>query len=130
MGTNTNVPITAGAGTNIDTYQVASGDHQQIVREVRATAAGAINTWTPTSTGQASQIAADDSRVGLMIVNGSNVRVYLRFDSTIPTTSTYATYLDAGDRYEVPQAYCQLAVSMLGQANGAGTVNSTPAVAS
>lgn len=130
MGTNTNVPISAGAGTNIDTFQVASGDHQQIIREVRASAAGAINTWTPTTTGQASQIAADENRVGMLIVNASNVRVYLRFDSTIPTTATYHWYLDAGDRWEVPLSLCQLAVSMLGQAAGAGAVNSLLATAS
>ncbi|MFE5369247.1 hypothetical protein [Streptomyces mirabilis] len=130
MGTNTNVPITAGAGTNVDTYQVASGDHQQIIREVRASAAAAINTWTPTTTGQATQIAADENRVGLLMNNASNVRVYLRFDSTIPTTTAYHWYLDAGDRWEVPLALCQLAVSMLGQANGTGNVNSLLATAS
>lgn len=130
MGTTTNVPITAGAGTNIETFQLASGAHQQYVREVRASAAAAINTWTPTATGQASQIAADENRVGLLIANGSSVRVYLRFDSTIPTTTTYHWYLDAGDRWEVPPALCQLAVSMLGQAAGANTVNSLLATAS
>lgn len=30
---NSSVPITAGAGTNIDTYQIANGDHRQIFIE-------------------------------------------------------------------------------------------------
>lgn len=126
---DSSVPVTAGSGTNIDTYQLAGGDHQQVVRTTRATAAAAINTWTPTTGGQASQIAADASRVAVLITNSSNVRVYLRFDATIPTAGTHHWYLDAGDRWEVPVELSTLAVSMLGASAGTGTVNSLLATA-
>ncbi|QES45251.1 hypothetical protein DEJ49_33470 [Streptomyces venezuelae] len=124
------VAITAGSGTNIDTYAVSGGDHQQVVREARATAAASINTWTPSTTASTSQIAADASRVMLLITNASNVRVYLRFDSTAPTSATHHWYLDAGDRWEVPMQLTTLAVSMLGASTGTGTVNSLLATAS
>lgn len=125
---DSSVPITAGSGTNIDTYAISGGDHQQIVRQAKATAV-TINTWTPTTSGQASQIAADASRVAMMIVNDSNSKVYLRFDSTIPTAATYSWYLDSNDRWEVPEQLVTLAVSMLGEIAGTGTVNSTLATA-
>lgn len=124
------VAITAGSGTNVDTFAVSGGDHQQVVREARATAAAPINTWTPSTTASASQIAADASRVALLITNASNVKVYLRLDSTAPTSATHHWYLDSGDRWEVPMPLTTLAVSMLGASAGTGTVNSLLATAS
>lgn len=124
------VAITPGAGANVDTFAVSGGDHQQVVREARATAAAAINTWTPSTTASTSQIAADAGRVALLITNASNVKVYLRFDSTAPTAATHHWYLDAGDRWEVPVWLSTLAVSMLGASTGTGTVNSLLATAS
>jgi hypothetical protein len=130
MGSDSNVAITAGAGTEINSFVRAAGDHDQVIRQAYATAAAAINAWTPSTTASTSQIAADANRVSLLIVNSSNVRVYLRFDATAPTSATHHWYLDAGDRWEVPQMLAQLAVSMLGQATGTGTVNSLLATAS
>jgi hypothetical protein len=124
------VAITAGSGTSIDTFAVTGGDHQQVVREARATAAAAINTWTPVTTASTSQIAADASRVAVLITNASNVRVYLRFDSTAPTAATHHWYLEAGDRWEVPVQLSALAISMLGASTGTGNVNSLLATAS
>lgn len=129
MGADSNVPITAGSGTTIDTFALAGGDHQQVVREARATAV-TTNSWTVSTTASTSQIAADVNRVMLIMSNQSTVRVYLRFDSTAPTTSTYHWYLDSGDRWEVPEHLCQLAVSMLGEAVGSGSVHSLLATAS
>lgn len=126
---DSSVPITAGSGTNIDTYAISGGDHQQIVREAKATAAGSINTWTPSTTASTSQIAADASRVMVLMTNASNTRVYLRFDSTAPTSATHHWYLDPGDRWEVPVQLATLAVSMLGQTAGSGTFNSLLATA-
>jgi hypothetical protein len=130
MGSDSSVAITAGSGTAINTFARTTGtEHDQIVRQAYATAAATINTWTPSTTASTSQIAADVNRVLLTIVNGSNVRVYLRFDVTAPTSATYHWYLDAGDRWEVPQILAQLAVSMLGASAGTGTVNSLLATA-
>jgi hypothetical protein len=126
---DSSVAITAGSGTNIDTYAITGGDHQQVVRPARATAAATINTWTPSTTASTSQIAADASRVMVLITNASNVRVYFRFDATAPTSATHHWYLDAGDRWEVPMELSTLAVSMLGASTGTGTVNSLLATA-
>jgi len=130
MGSDSSVAITAGAGTGIDCFLLAGGDYQQVVREARATAAATINTWTPSTTASTSQIAADVNRVALLIVNKSNVRVYLRFDATAPTAATHHWFLDAEDRWEVPVWLSTLAVSMLGASAGTGTVNSLLATAS
>ncbi|WP_084963749.1 hypothetical protein [Thermoactinospora rubra] len=122
------VPITPGSGANIDTYAVAGGDHQQIVREARATAV-TTNTWTVSTTASTGQIPADAGRVAVAMVSLASARVYLRFDSTAPTASSHHWYLDPGDRYEVPAEMTTLAISMLG-ASGGGTIVSTLATAS
>lgn len=121
------VPITPGSGANIDTYQISGGDHQQIVREARATAI-TTNTWTVSTTASTSQIAADTSRVAVVMVSLASARVYLRFDSTAPTAAAHHWYLDPGDRYEVPPEMTTLAVSMLGASAG-GSILSTLATA-
>ncbi|MCW2767927.1 MAG: hypothetical protein JWO11_3886 [Nocardioides sp.] len=125
---DSSVSITAGAGTAIDTFAVTGGDHQQVVREARATAVGTINNWTVATTASTSQIAADAGRVMLLMVSNASGRVYVRFDSTAPTSSVFHWYLDPGDRWEVPAEMCTLAVSMLGAVAG-GTVLSTLATA-
>lgn len=124
---DSNVAVTPGTGATVDTFQVSGGDHQQVVREARATAVTA-NTWTVTTTATTSQIPADASRVAVTMVSNANGRVYLRFDSTAPTASTHHWFLDPGDRYEVPAEMSTLAISMLGASAG-GTVVSTLATA-
>jgi|SRR5690349_1804316 len=116
------VAITAGSGTNIDTYAITGGDHQQIFRKAKGTAESE-NSWTISTTASTSQIAADTSRLGIMMVNFGSGRVYLRFDSTAPTATVCDWYLESGDRYEVPEYAVTFAISMLGQFAG-GTVNS------
>jgi hypothetical protein len=85
------------------------------------------NTWTISTTASTSQLAADVNRVRVLMVNISGNRVYLRFDSTAPTSSAYAWYVEAGERYEVPPEFVTAACSMLGVA-ASGTVQSTLAV--
>jgi hypothetical protein len=128
MGSNSTVAVTAGSGTDVKTFLDAASDHQQYVREIRADAE-TDNSWTVSTTASTSQIAADINRVGLLIVSAATGRVYLRFDSTAPTATSYHWYLDPGDRWEVPSHLCQLAVSMLGASAG-GTVLSHLATAS
>lgn len=114
------VAITAGSGTNVDTWTRTNGDHQQVVREARGTAE-TDNSWTVSTTASTSQIAADASRIGMLIVSNAMGRVYLRFDSTPPTNANYHWYLDPDDRWELPFWLTPLTVSMLGAVAG-GTV--------
>lgn len=126
---NSRVAITPGAGANIDAHQIGDGDLQQIVRTAKAdTVSAAGNTsWTVSTTAVQSQIASDEARVAMLIYNASTVRVYIRFDNTAPLAAgTNAQwYLDSGDRYEVPDGICQLAVSIVAATGGTGTVNFT-----
>jgi len=126
---NSSVSVTPGSGANIDTFQIASGDQQQIVRQAVADAVSSAGsaTWTVSTTASTSQIAADETRVAMLIYNTSTVRVYMRFDSTAPLAAgTNAHwYLDSGERYEVPYGICQLAVSVIAASAGTGTVNFT-----
>src|SRR4051812_9213346 len=110
---NSSVSVTPGSGVTIDSHQIASGDQQQIIRQATADAVSAAAGWTVSTTASTSQIAADESRVAMLIYNASTVRVYIRFDNTAPLAAgTNAHwYLDSGDRYEVPYGVCQLAIS-------------------
>lgn len=114
---DSSVAISAGVGTNIDTFAVSGGDHQQVVRKAKATAK-TNNSWTISTTASTSQIAADASRVAICMLNTGSGRVYLRFDSTGPTATTADMFLEAGDRYEVPETLVTLAISTLGQFAG------------
>jgi hypothetical protein len=117
------VAITAGAGTNIDTFAISGGDHQQVFRLAKGTAK-TEQSWTISTTASTSQIAADASRLGVMMVNGGSGRVYLRFDASAPTGTVFHWFLEAGDRYDVPEYAVTLAVSVLGQFAG-GTLQTT-----
>jgi hypothetical protein len=122
------VPITAGSGTNIDTFAITGGDHQQVVREARATAS-TTNSWTVATTAVTNQVAADAGRVGVVMVSNAIGRVFLRFDGTAPTATLFHFYLDPDDRWEVPFHLTTQAISMLGQVAG-GTVLTHLATAS
>jgi hypothetical protein len=118
------IPITAGVGTQVRCFQTAGGDYDQVVREARATAMSAAVAWAATTAGSASVLAADPTRVGVLIINASATStVYLRFDSTIPnatagTAPLYHWYLAPGDRYEVPIQYATLAISLVASTAG------------
>lgn len=117
---DSNVPVTPGSGVTIDTYQLAGGDHQQFIREVRGTAKGSLPNipWTVTTAGLSSVIPADATRVGLILVSSASGIVWFRFDATIPTSTAYDWFMSNGDRWEVPLAFSQFAVSMAGQSAG------------
>lgn len=114
------IAITAGSGTNIRAFQKVSGDFDQYVRTVFGTAKGTLANvpWTVTTAGLASAIVADATRVGLVITSGASGIVYIRFDSTIPTSTTYDYLLNPGDRWEVPHEFVQLAQSWAGVVAG------------
>jgi hypothetical protein len=124
------IPVTAGAGTNIRAFQKASGDYDQYVRTVYGTAKGTLSNipWTVTTAGLASVIAADVTRVGLIVVSAATSLVWVRFDSTLPTSTAYDYLLNPGDRWEVPHEFIQLAQSWAGQSAG-GTMFAAAATA-
>ncbi len=110
----TSVAITAGSGTPIEVYNNGAGNDQQIIRKAKASAV-THGSWAITATGQASQVGADDGRVAVVFTNDSgSATVYLRFDATLPTSSAYHVKLLPGDYYEVPEALCTRAISVLG----------------
>lgn len=116
----TNIGATPGTGKTIKTYTRTNAEDVQVVREDKATAS-TTDQWTIATTAATSRIAADTSRVGITMTNIGGGRVYIRHDATAPTALLYHTYLDGGDRYEVPADATELAVSMLGSAAG-GTI--------
>lgn len=122
MGSDGTTAVTPGTGANVKRYAETAGDLIQYIRYHRGSAIS-LNSWTVTTAGQASQIAADVQRTGVTIVSAANARVYLRWDSTIPVPATpaYHYYLDPGDRYELPDDIVHLAVSMAGASAG-GTI--------
>jgi len=117
------VPITAGVGTQVRCQQLAAGDYDQYVREARATGVAGAVQWAATTTGTASILAADSTRVSLLIQSYATGTVYLRFDTSVPTTGPPNAplphwYLAPGDRWEVPVQLCQLAVSAVASSTG------------
>jgi hypothetical protein len=112
--------MTAGTGTLIRAFLRGAGDCDQYVREVRGTAKGTLGNlpWAVTTAGQASVIPADVTRVGLILASAANGVVWIRFDATIPTSTTYDWLLNPGDRWEVPVQFAQLAQSWAGLSAG------------
>lgn len=117
---DSSIPATPGPGPGIHTWQNAGTLHDQFIRAAPATGE-TDNSWTVSTTASTSQIPADASRVGVLIVSQASGRVYLRFDSTAPTSTAFHYYLDPGDRWEVPTWLSTLAISMVGAIAG-GTI--------
>jgi hypothetical protein len=84
------------------------------IREVRASAES-DNFWTASTTATTSVIAADVTRVGLLIVNRTTGRIYLRFDTTAPTAATNGShwFLETDERWEVPEHLTAVVVSVI-----------------
>ena len=92
------------------------------VRDVHSTGEAELF-WTVTTAGTASAVAADITRVGVLLTSFASGRVYLRFDSTIATSSATAhSFIDPGERFLVPSHLVELAISMAGAVAG-GTVS-------
>lgn len=84
------------------------------IRDIRASAESE-SFWTASTTASTSQVAADATRVGVLIVNNSTGKVYFRFDSSAPTSATNGHHfsLEAGERWEVPYWLSTLAISVI-----------------
>ena len=119
---NSSVSVTPGAGANIDSHQISSGDQQQIVRLAKVDTDNNVN-W-PVTTVAAAVVSADENRVGVLVCNLSTVRVYLAFNASAAVTSSNADwYLDSGDRWEIPDPWVQQAISAVAASAGSGTCN-------
>lgn len=119
---NSSVGVTPGSGVNIDSHQIGSGDQQQIVRLAKADTDN-NNNWA-VSTAAAVVVTADENRVGVLVCNLSSVRVYIAFNNAAAVTSSNADwYLDAGDRWEIPDPWVQAAISAVAASAGSGTCN-------
>jgi len=66
-------------------------------------------------------LAADATRVGMIIVSQATGTVWLRFDATVPSSTVFTWYLQPGDRWEVPVQWAQRPVSLAASVAG-GTV--------
>jgi hypothetical protein len=116
------VPITAGTGTDIKTYIDAASDHVQYMRPHTGTAV-TLDSWTTSTTAATSRAAADETRVCLTFTNASTADIYLRPDSTAPTSSIYYMKLPAGAAYEVPRELVELAWSVVASLSAAGSLH-------
>ena len=117
MGSDTTLAVTPGSGTTLKVYAQTSGGSVQYIRELDATAQ-THGSWTLSATASTSYIAADVQRVGIVMVNNGTLPVYLRYDSTPPTTTVNHWYLQPGDRYEVPIYLSTLAISFVSTGTG------------
>lgn len=119
---NSAVAITPGSGASIDAYAITGGDLQQIVR-MAAVDTDNNNNWTVLTTATA-VISADQNRAGILVFNASTVRVYIAFNNAATVTSANADwYLDAGDRWDIPGPWVQMAISAIAASAGTGTCN-------
>jgi hypothetical protein len=107
----------AGTGLLADTYVVAGGDHQQVVREARATAITS-NVWPVVTVGDTYHLPADPSRVMMLMVSAALGRVYLRFDTSMISATSCHWFLDPDDRWEVPFHLVTMPIGFLGAAAG------------
>ncbi len=123
MGSDSSVPVTAGSGTAIDTFQLAGGDHQQVVREAPATAATAPASWANSTTAATGVVAGDVNRRALILVNTSpSATTYVRYDNSAPTTGAggFHDWLPPSSRTVVEQLMVTLPISFISTAaNGA-----------
>jgi hypothetical protein len=138
---NTAVAITAGAGTSIDTFTQASGDHRQAVvigdsatteaaevvgaalvtRPVRsATATVSSVTAAATST---QLLAANTTRVGVQVFNDSTADMNLKYGTAASSTS-FTVKLPPAGYWEMPPGvvYTGIIHGIWVAANGAGRI--------
>jgi hypothetical protein len=116
------IAITAGSGTNVHCFQRGAGDFDQYVREAPASGVAAPSHWTISLTASTSVLAADITRRMVILWNTSaTATVYLRYDTTAPTTATDGWHdkIPPGARLSFEKELTTLAVSMIGDiANG------------
>jgi hypothetical protein len=134
---NSAVAITAGAGTNIDTFTMASGDHRQAVvigdpsadnvATVKATGALVVDTL-PHTTGAATSVAAaaadttllasNANRRGATFFNESTATLYLLLANATSSITVYTVQVPPYGYYEAPFAYSGVVKGIWSSATG------------
>jgi hypothetical protein len=117
MGSDTTLAVTPGSGTTLKVYAQTSGGSIQYVRTLDGTGL-THGSWTLSATATTSAIAADVTRVGLVMINNGTLNVYLRYDSTAPTTVVNHCIIPPGGYLEVPEAFHTFAVSFISTGTG------------
>jgi hypothetical protein len=116
--------VVSTVSATLKTFAHTAGSvHTQFVRSANVGVTPANPTsWTVTTAGSASVVAADVNRVVLFITSYSNSRVYVRFDvtsPTIPTAAVNSTFIDPDERMVIGADWACCAVSLAGvSANG------------
>lgn len=124
MATESSITINANSPATppVDTILLAGGDHQQIMRDAAVNAAPpAPSAWTVTTAGVSNQVAADMMRVSVLITSNATGRVWMRFDATIPTATSYSAYIDPDQIMTIGPQWATRAISVAGESPG-GTV--------
>jgi hypothetical protein len=122
MGSLGTIAVTAGSGTSVGTFVKTSGSvHHQLLRLVPVDGE-TDGTWTLAITAATSVIAADVNRVRLLMWNNGSARVYMRFDTTAPTSANAHWFLEPGERWMEPEDMAGLVHSFLAAGVG-GTLN-------
>ena len=116
---NSAVAVTAGAGTNIDTFTQASGDHRQamvvgdptstetaeVVGAAMAIRPGRSATATVTSVAAAATstqlLAVNTARVGAQVFNDSTADMNLKY-GTAASSSSFTVKLPPAGYWEMP----------------------------
>lgn len=110
---DTSVNVASGTGIAIDVFQRASGSVEtQYVRRAQVTSV-TQGSWTCSTTGTTSQIAASSDRVAAVFVNNGGATIYMRFDTTAPTLTTFQWRIDPFERYEVPADWAACAMNFI-----------------
>lgn len=120
--------LTTGVAGAIRTYlRTGTGaGHVQIMRAQKDSGGNTPTSWSATTTGSASVLAADEQRTSLTIVSRATDEVLVRFDGTIPTYALHSWYLMPGDRWEVPVEKVGGAFSFAARTTNGGYLLLTP----
>jgi hypothetical protein len=146
---NITVPVSGGGTAVLDTRtESTNGENRQVVtvgdpavngqvaqvdvnnslqvRDALGSGNLTAQSWTVTTAGTTSFLTASTTRTGLAIVSYATDRVYINWNGTGPTLALHSWFIDPDERYEVPAAFVQRALSLAG-ASGGGYLLITPA---
>lgn len=77
-------------------------------------ATGVITSETPVAalnSGNQQLLATDSTRLGVMILNGTNRDIYIAFGQNANTTTSYSVRVATNGLYEVPQKFAALVIN-------------------
>jgi hypothetical protein len=122
MGTIGTVSV-ASAGTNpIEVFSKTNGNDQQQFRQVTVEGE-TVGTYTPATSPSNIFGTVDITRCRVLLCNLSTVRVYLMFGTASLTISNAPWYVEAGERFMVPEDLCPRVLQAVAATTGSGTMN-------